>query len=189
MNLHKNWVLAKERGFNNVQIAVGILVTVVVLLGSIGSYVYVSQAKVNNEVSELNDLQNNTVKYGATLSTAFSSSNTTLAILSGINFFPSSRVTGTSTAPVVANQWGGLITVAVGTTVTTGDSIAFSYTAVPDYACKEIATKVDSIASIVTVNGTSVKSNGSSANPTTVGTACGSTGNVNNNTMIFTITK
>jgi hypothetical protein len=189
MNIKAKLTLARQKGFNNVQIAVGILVAVVTMLGSLGSYVYVSQAKVNNEISELNDLQSNTVRYGAAISSAFTSSNMTLAILSGINFFPSSRVSGSSTTPVVSNQWGGAITVAVGTINSSGDSIAFSYTGVPDYACKEIATKVDNIASIITVNSVVVKSNGSASSAATVGTACGSTGNTNNNTMIYTISK
>ena len=184
MNFIKRNKVAKQRGFSNVQIAIGILVTVIALLGSIAGYQYVYQAKVNNELSELNDLQNSTVKYGSVVGT-FNSTNVTPAILAGLNFYPATRVQSDGTT--VNNQWGGTITPALGTILAVGDSIQYTYTGVTDFACKEMGTKADGIAQLISINGTATKTNGTPSDPALVIANC--TGTNNNNTIAYTIAK
>lgn len=167
--------LKAQKGFSNVQIAIGILVGVIVLLGSLAGYQYINQAKVNNEVNLLNDLRNATVRYGNFVGT-FSGTNVTTAILTGMNFFPNGAV----------NNFGGSIVPAVGTINTAGDSIQFTFNGVSTYGCKQIATMVDNTAAIVTINGTTTKAAGAATVPATVGTACAA-GDAN--VIIYTISR
>lgn len=81
---------------------------------------------------------------------------------------------------------GGTITPAVGTINNAGDSIAFTFTGVSTYACREVGTKVDNIASVVTINGTTTKAAGGVTNALDVTTAC-VTGDAN--TMVYTIAR
>ena len=177
-----------EKGFSNVQIAIGILVGVIILLGALGGYQYVSQAKVNNELSTLGDLKSATVRYGQFAGT-FAAANVTLQILNGQNFFSSSGLTnsGTAAAPVINNQWGGTVTAASATANQAGDSIAFTFTAVPGNACRDLGTKVDNLAAAVSIGGTATKAVGAASVPLTVTTQCAAGGD--NNTIIYTITK
>jgi hypothetical protein len=177
----------KQGGFTNVQIAIGILVGVILLLGSLSGYQYINQAKVNNEISTLSDLRTATVRYGQ-FSGVLTSSNMTTAILNGLNFFTSSglSVTGSGGTTAVGNQWGGTVVPTVGTINTAGDSIIFTFSGVSTYACKELGTKLDNIASIISINATVTKASGASSNAATVGTACTS-GDANS--MAYTFSR
>jgi PilS N terminal len=180
--------LSAQRGFSNVQIAIGILVGVIILLGSLGGYQYISQAKVNNEISTLGDLKAATVRYGQFVG-VFSATNATAAILNGQNFFNGAglTVTGTAAAPVVTNQWGGVVTIAVGNGNTAGDSIDFTFPGVPGDACRDLGTKVDNLAAKVTIGGTVTKAVAAATDPAKVTTQCAAGGQ--NNTIIYTIQK
>lgn len=165
-----------QRGFSNVQIAIGILVGVIILLGSLGGYQYIVQAKVNNEISLITDLRSATVRYGQ-FTGVFNSTNVTEAILTGLNFFPNGQ-------PV--NSFGGTIVPAVGTINTAGDSIQFTFNGISTYACKQIGTMLDNVVSIVSINGTTTKAAGASSLPLSVGTACtAGDGNV----LVYTISR
>lgn len=89
-----------QRGFTNVQIAIGILVGVIILLGSLGGYQYINQAKVNNEISNITDLRSATVRYGQFTGT-FTSANVTTPILLGLNFFPNNSTSNQWAAPLL----------------------------------------------------------------------------------------
>lgn len=177
-----------QQGFSNVQIAIGILVSVIILLGSLGGFQYVEQAKVNNEVSVITDLKAATVRYGQ-FAAPFTAANVTGPILNGQNFFRSSgiSVTGTAAAPVMTNQWGGPVTVTPGESVNPGDSIDFTFNSVPNNICNEIATKLDSIVENIDVNGTVTKAVGNPTDPLAVTTAC-AVGN-DENIIIYTIKR
>lgn len=180
--------LKAQQGFSNVQIAIGILVGVILLLGSLGGYQYITQAKVDNEISILNELKASTVRYGQ-VAGAFSDTNVTLSILNGQNFFNSAGlvVTGTAAAPAVNNQWSGTVTVAVGTANVAGDAIAFTFTRVPRNACNELGTKVDNLAATVTIGGTTTKAVGAGSNAATVTAQCAAGGE--SNTIVYTLAK
>jgi outer membrane murein-binding lipoprotein Lpp len=180
--------LSAQRGFSNVQIAIGILVGVIILLGSLGGYQYINQAKVNNEITTLADLKAATVRYGQ-FAGLFTSTNVTLAILSGQNFFNGAGLasSGSGTDLVISNQWGGKVTVAVGTAGVAGDSIDFTFTNVPSNACQELGSKVDNLVAKVKIGTTDTKAVGAASNLASVTTAC--TGGGQANTIIYTMQK
>lgn len=176
-----------QQGFSNVQIAIGILVSVIILLGSLGGFQYVEQAKVNNEVSVITDLKAATVRYGQ-FAAPFTGDNVK-AILNGQNFFRSSgiSVTGTAAEPVMTNQWGGLVTVAFGTSVNEGDSIDFTFGSVPNSICNDIATKLDTIVEQIKIGNVVTKAVGNPTDPLAVTTAC--SGGNDQNTITYTIKR
>lgn len=176
-----------QQGFSNVQIAIGILVSVIILLGSLGGFQYVEQAKVNNEVSVITDLKAATVRYGQ-FAAPFTDVNVNESILNGQNFFRSSgiSVTGTAEALVMTNQWGGPVTVAFGTSVNPGDSIDFAFVSVPNSICNDIATKLDTIVEQIKIGDVVTKVVGNPTNPLAVTTACAGD---NNNIIIYTIKR
>jgi hypothetical protein len=177
-----------QRGFSAIQIAIGILVGVIILLGSLGGYQYIMMAKVNNEISTLGDLKAATVRYGQ-FSGTFTAVNVTSSILNGQNFFTSSgfTVSGTGAAPIINNQWGGLVTAAKATGISADDSIAFTFNGVPNTACRELGTKVDNLAISVSINGTATKAAGAATNPATVTTQCAATADAN--VIIYTMQR
>lgn len=177
-----------QRGFSNVQIAIGILVGVIVLLGSLSGYQYISQAKVNNEITTLGDLKSATVRYGQ-FAGLFTPANVTEAILNGQNFFNTAGlvVTGAAATPTITNQWGGTVTVAVGTANVAGDAIAFTFSNVPGDACRQLGTRVDNVAAVVSINAVNTKAAGAPTNVGTVTTQCAAGGAAN--TLVYTMTR
>lgn len=177
-----------QRGFSNVQIAIGILVGVIVLLGSLSGYQYISQAKVNNEITTLGDLKSATVRYGQ-FAGLFTAANVTAAILNGQNFFNTAGlvVTGAPAAPVITNQWGGAVAVGVGAANVAGDAIDFNFSNVPGDACRQLGTRVDNVAAVVSINNVITKA---AAVPTNVGTVtvqCAAGGDAN--VIVYTMTR
>jgi hypothetical protein len=140
----------KQRGFSNVQIAIGILVGVIGLIGSLSGFQFINQAKVNNEINALSDLKSSTMRYGQFVPSFVG--NVSLDTLNEQNFFTASGFTFTGgTPPSLNNQWGGSVVV----TATTADAIEFAFAGVPISACKELATKVDSIVSKIKIGSAS----------------------------------
>jgi len=184
---HKASPLQSQHGYTNIQLAIGVLVSVVAVLGAIGGFTYVTQAKVNNQLTYLADLKNSTGPLFLQLGAATASAST-LANLNSYGFFPSSTVSGTGATTAVTNQWGGAITVGVGTAGVAGDSIAFTFTGIPNDVCVAIGLGVDAIADVVTINGASTKAYGGNTNPTTVvgNTACTKTV-TGGHSFVFTI--
>ncbi len=176
-----------QRGISLPLIAIVLGVSAVITIGAIlyGPRYFI-KAKVSNEITALTDLRANVVAYGSKVG-LFTATNSALAALVGQNMFPPAMVSGTAGAPVVTNQWGGAITVAVGTIVTAGDSLVFTQTGIPNIACSEIATSLDNIVSVISINSTATKTNGSVSNPVTVGTSC--SGATDNNTLALTMAK
>lgn len=148
---------------------------------------YFVKAKVSNEIAALGDFKSNTVALGSRVG-LFTGTNASASALVSQNFWPASMVSGTQAAPVITNQWGGSVTVAVGTINVAGDALVRTDTAIPATACTELATSLDTVASVISVNGTQVKANGAATNPTTVGTSCGGA-NGDNNTLVVTFAK
>ena len=177
----------KEAGVTNTQVAIVVLVGVILLLGALGGYQYISQAKVNNEISMLSDMKAATVRYGQFAGT-FNKDGTDLATLHGLNFFAGAglTVTGAGATLQVGNQWGGTVVPAVGNVVAAGDSIAYTFTGVSTYACKELGTKVDTIASKVSINGEATKLAGAHTLAADVVANCAAG---DNNTMLYTIAR
>jgi len=179
--------LHAQRGYTNIQLAIGVLVSVVAVLGAIGGFTYVTQAKVNNQLNYLADLKNSTGRLFLQLGSATASASSA-ATLNTYGFFPSSTVTGTGATLKVSNQWGGAVTVAQGTAGVLGDSIAYTFTGVPNDACVAIGLGVDAVADVVAINTVTTKAYGVSTVPATVtgSTACGSSPAAGH-TFVFTI--
>jgi hypothetical protein len=174
----------KQRGFSNVQIAIGILVGVIALIGSLSGFQFINQAKVNNEITALTDLKSSTMRYGQFVPTF--TGNVSLDTLNEQNFFNSTGFTYVGgTTPSLTNQWGGAVTIAAGTAAVAGDAIDFTFANVPAAACKELVTKVDNIASKITI-GTTVfdRTVAIATKIANAKTVC--TGNVS---MVYTISK
>lgn len=163
---------AKQQGNMIVTAAITLGIMAIITLGAMAGFNKYQDAKVSNEIQELTDLRNETSKYGQAIGGPFTATNASLGTLAGLNFWDKKLVTGTGAATVVSNQWGGTVTVGVGTINTAGDSIDFTYSGVSTYGCKAIGTKVDSIASKISVGGTQVKAVGARTNPTTLATQC-----------------
>ena len=186
----KSRSLSAQKGYTNIQLAIGILVSVVAVLGAIGGFTYVTQAKVNNQLNYLSDLKASTGRLFLQLGAA-SASAQTLAQLAAFGFFPANTVTtttGTGGGTTVTNQWGGAIQVATGTAGVAGDSLNFTFTGVPADACVAIGLGVDSIADVVKIDGVTTKAYGASSVAATVlgNTAC-SSAQATGHTFIFTI--
>lgn len=174
-----------QRGVSLPLIAIVLGVSSVITIGAIlyGPR-YFTKAKVSNEISALTDLRANVVAYGSKVG-LFTTTNAALAALVGQNMFPPAMVSGTGATATVTNQWGGSVGAAVGTITTAGDSLVFTYTGIPGEACTEIATSLDNVVSVITVNTTQTKANGQASNPVTVGQSCTSA----NNTLVLTLAK
>ena len=156
----------------------GVLVIIVVLaIITVGilrvGFSYFTNAKVSNEITFAANLAAHTKSYAAQAG-LFDATTANLAALVGRGFFPSNQVNGV----VVTNQYRGLITVAVGTINTAGDSLDFTGNNIPVDDCKQIGTGLDGIAARVTINGTVTKAVGAATVPATVDGACTGTNNV-----------
>lgn len=159
--------------------------TIFVIVAIIYGPRYFDQSKAANEVTTLSDLKANVVAYGSRVG-AFTAANSALPVLVGQGLFPrSSNVGGTATSPVVLNQWGAPVTVAVGTVATAGDSLVFANPGIPEGACAIIATSLDDVALRVDVGATTTKAPGTRSDPAAVNTACAAGGA--NNTLTITM--
>lgn len=177
----------KQRGISLPLIAIFLGVSALVIYVAIvyGTR-YFQQAKASSEVTALSDLKANVVAYGSRVG-AFTAANSTLPVLVGQGLFPRSAVGGTAAAPVVLNQWGAQMTVAVGTVATAGDSLVFTSPGIPEDACAIVATSLDDLAAQVDVGATTTKAAGARTDPAAVNTACAAGGA--NNTLSITVSR
>lgn len=162
----------KQKGNFLVTATIAIGVMAIVSLGAMKGIDKYQDAKVGNVIQELTDLRNETTKYGQAIGEPFDATNASLSTLAGLNFWSRKQITGSGGSLKVTNEWGGLITVAVGSINTTGDSLEFTYTGVNTYGCKALGTKIDSIASRITVGGVDVKQPGAKTNAATLVDQC-----------------
>ena len=179
---------AAQRGVSLVVVAFVIAIGALLSLAAIlyGPR-YFTKTKVQNEVSALSDFKANAASFGSRVG-LFTSTNASLEALINQNFFPTSMVSGTAPNRIVTNQWGGSYTVGIGTIVNAGDALVLTSTGIPATACTELGTSLDHVASVIAINGTTVKANGAGANPVTVGTSCGGV-NGDANSMAVTVAK
>ncbi|PKO59013.1 MAG: hypothetical protein CVU24_16155 [Betaproteobacteria bacterium HGW-Betaproteobacteria-18] len=180
-------VAHKQRGVSLPLIAIILAVSLLLAIAAlIYGPRYIQQTKADNDVTAIQDLKGQVVKYGGRVG-VFTAANSSLAVLVGQGLFPRSVVGGTQAAPTVTNEWGGRVTVAVGTVNTAGDSIVFTRTAVPEVGCTLVGTSLDDLAETVVIGATTTKTPGARSNAAAVNTACRAGGN--NNTMVVTIAR
>lgn len=189
-----------ESGTSTLYIAIGILITAIVLMGGTGAMKFANKAKVNNELQLLNSLKTNTMRYGAAVGafrdpiTGLDNGKVTLANLLNMGFFNNPTLSINTAGTTLYNQWGGTITVASNTLNTGdyGDSIVFTFNGVPQEQCVSIASKVDDIAEAVTVNGTPTKTSTTGTDMTVLQTQCAGgpkTNGVALNTINYTLLR
>ncbi len=176
-----------QRGVTLLQVSIVIGIGLVLLLAAViyGPPLF-GKGKVGNEITAVGDLKSNVVNYGTRVG-VFNTANSTLSAIVGQGFFPTSMVGGTAAAPTVTNQWGGAITMAIGTIANAGDSMVFTYGGIPGAACAQLGTSLDPLASIISINGTQTKGNGADSVVATVNAQCASGGD--NNSLVLTLAK
>lgn len=175
-----------QRGITFLQIAfiLGIGAMLLIAAATFGPKSIIRTA-VQNELAALSDFKANVVGIGATTG-LFTAANSSLEALIGNNVFPATMVTGVAPNRIVTNQWGGTYTVGVGTIVNAGDSIVLTSSGIPAAACTELGTKLDTIASVISINGTQTKANGARSVAATVIANCTAG---DNNVMAVTAAK
>jgi hypothetical protein len=190
---------SNQRGITTVQVAIGILVSIIALVGSFGGFQYVAQAKVNTDVNYLADLKTATVRYGSSLGAGgFTATNATLSQLNNLGFFNSTGMFVTAgTPPTVQHQYQGAVTVAVAAIddIDLGsEGLNFTFADLPATACRDIALRIDNLAHSIKATpaktgGTAsvVKTKGGTLDPVAAATGCAGTGNVNQ--LIVTLSR
>ena len=182
-----------QRGITTVQVAIGILVSVIALVGSFAGFQYVQQAKVNTDVAAMADLKTATMRYGSVLGTnGFTNSNSSLPQLISMGFFGSSAFSVTSTTAVL-NQYQGGVSVALPTEVSSNEGLAFSFLGMPATSCRDVAMRIDNLAVAIQGGGnngvtTNIKVVGGTVIPESAISACNGTGSTNMLRVVFTRT-
>lgn len=175
----------KQAGNMMLSSVIALIISAIVTAAAYLGFKYVDDAKVDNEIGEIASLRASTIQLAQGRGTDFTDID--LATIAGLNFFPNQRVSGTGTSTVVLNQWKGTITVAPATVVSTNDSIIFTYTGVPTYACKSLSTPVSNIATEITIGGTKVQSNGVALNLASAIARCNA--GADNVKMAYTVSR
>lgn len=164
---------------------IALIISSIVTAAAYLGFKYVDDAKVDNEIGEIASLRASTIQLAQGRGTDFTGID--LATTAGLNFFPNQRVSGAGASTVVLNQWKGTIAVAPATVISTNDSLAFTYTGVPTYACKSLSTPVANIATEIAIGGTTVKSNGTALDLTSAIAQCNA--GADNVTMAYTVSR
>jgi len=146
---------SKQKGFSNIQIMLGVLISAIMLLGGLEMYHWVDQAKIDADIRDLTEYKKKT-KSLAARDTTFAGVNH--EVLIDMDFFGFASVIGQPGSPrVVANRWGGSIYSSVGSYRTPNDSLLFTFSGVPSKACKQLGLQAASLADAIQVSGTWVK--------------------------------
>lgn len=177
--------LNKQRGNALIPTIIAIIITAILAAGAVIGLRWIDDAKVSNELQELASLKTATIKQGVSMGGNFSAIDT--PTLAQLNFFPAVRVSGTGTSTLVLNQWKGTIAAAPATTISPSDSIAFTYTGVPTYACRSLIQDAANVAIAISIGSTVVKANGGTLNLATALAQC--TAGADNVTMIYTFSR
>lgn len=179
---------AKSRGFTLVELIVvlGVIAVLVVLAVPfvrsllIDGKVPTTATDITKTVSKV---RNNFTGQGVT---PYSSLNTAGFANTGRGLMSSITILGTGTGATMAHdigETGATVVVASDTITTAGDSFSVTLNKVNDTACPSLAAQLSKASEQIKINGTTVKSPGSTYNGATAGTAC-TTGDTN--TFVFT---
>lgn len=134
---------------------IGVLIGAIMITGGMTVIGQIDKAKVENEVRELARFKKKT---SSILTQRGTSVGTNLQTAITLGFFDPAMVAGAPGARSVRNQWGGTIDVIEATVTNFGDALAFRYTGVSTAACKQLGMQAGSVASVITVQGTTMKS-------------------------------
>ena len=183
-----------QRGITTVQVAIGILVSVIALVGSFAGFQYVQQAKVNTDVAAMADLKAATMRYGSVLGTnGFHTGNSSLPQLISMGFFGSSAFSVSGTTAVL-NQYQGPVSVAIPNDLGSNfDGLAFIFQGMPATSCRDVAMRIDNLAATIWGGGANsathqIKPLNGTVDPGTAIIACSGTGSTNMLRVTFTRT-
>ena len=181
-----------QRGITTVQVAIGILVSVIALVGSFAGFQYVQQAKVNTDVAAMADIKAATMRYGSVLGTnGFTLGNSSLPQLISMGFFGSSAFSVSSTTAVL-NQYQGQVSVALPIEISSNEGLAFIFQGMPATSCRDVAMRIDNLATTIRGgNGSlshTIKGLNGTVIPETAIAACSGTGSTNMLRVTFTRT-
>ncbi|WP_404995439.1 type 4 pilus major pilin [Cupriavidus pauculus] len=157
----------KQKGVNVIMMTLIIAVAGLFLIQTLPGFLKLEDTKVNGEVQQLGDLRAATAGYGAQRGGNFTGVDTNIC---ANYFFEPTQFTGTGAGTTITNRWKGTITCAPATTVSNNDSLVWTFTGVPTYACKQIARQV--VATAITINGTSVRALGTPLDESAAITQC-----------------
>ncbi|MGT2457767.1 type 4 pilus major pilin [Cupriavidus basilensis] len=167
LNKKRARIAKKTGGMTTLQITIGLAVVALAIAGAIKGINKMEQAKANDELNELGDLKLQVAQYAASRGGDFTGVDTNLC---ANYFFDKASVSGTGASTKITNRWKGTVTCAPATTISTNDSLAFTYTGVPAYGCKRVMQMVK--AEGVTIGGTSVKTFDTAMNESAAITQC-----------------
>lgn len=144
-----------QRGITNIQIAMGIAVVGLSIIGGLFLLKYPENQKVKNEVAELMDLRASSVGYATKRGGKYT--GLTLATSCAIGFFPEGRCTGAAAATAVSNQWGGAVSLTIVDVNGAGTGIEWRYNGLSPRACIDEVTDLWHSAAKIKIGATEVK--------------------------------
>jgi len=153
--MHTNYRLHRQRGITNIQIAMGIAVIGLSILGGLFLLKYPESQKVKNEMAELMDLRSSSVNYATKHGGLYTGMS--IATACSFGFFPEGRCTGAGATAAVTNQWGGTIAVALVALTSTNSGVAWTFPGLSSRACIDEITDLWHTAALITVGTTAVK--------------------------------
>nr|WDE72707.1 hypothetical protein [Cupriavidus gilardii] len=172
----------KRDDVNGIMMTLIIAVAMLFLLQALPGFQKLEDTKVNGEVQQLGDLRAKTAEYGASRGGNFAGVDTNLC---ANYFFSPAEFSGTGAGTTINNRWKGTITCAPATTVSANDSLVWTFTGVPTYACKQLARQVPAVA--ISINGTAVLSLGTPLNEAAAINQCDAA--ADSATMAYTFTR
>jgi len=146
---------SKQAGITNIQIAVGITVLALSLVGGLYLFKYIGQQQDMNESGEISDLKSSSVSYAGLHGGRYT--NLTISLACSKDFFPAGRCVGTGASATVTNMRGGAITMAIVNLTGTDTGVQWNY---PGYSNKSCIAEITSLwnnAARIDVGGTPVK--------------------------------
>ena len=146
---------ARQAGITNIQIAVGIAVVGLSIVGGLFLFKYIEGQKVKNESAEIADLKASSVTFATQHGGRYTGFTIGLACSKG--FFPEGRCTGNGASAGVTNAWGGAITANVANLTGTGTGLAWSFPGLSSKACINEITDLWHHAARIAVGTTPVK--------------------------------
>lgn len=178
--------LQNQKGMSAFTIAASVVIGALLIIGGVSLFNFVGNQKLNNFQSEISTLKGKTS--AAFLNTSqINANDISVSNLAALGFWPASMVSTSGGNTVVADSFGGGVTVAAGNVNSNGDSIIFTYANVPKSICVGLGSGIlDSSVEVMTANGSSIKASGGSSSLANAVNGCNQ-GDLNS--VSFTITK
>jgi prepilin-type N-terminal cleavage/methylation domain-containing protein len=171
----------RQSGFTLVEL--GMVVAIGAIIIGIGLVVVPSILASTRANAEISELPTVVTKIQRSFQNQPNYSQVSQSTIAGLKAFPDSQVSGTT----ITNRWGGTVTVAPATLVTTDDAVAITSTQIPTAECLQLGQGVEGTMRQISIAGVVVKADGTTAtDPAKLGTQCASASTV---TIVYTFGK